>query len=68
MVLRQLFKKRKMQPGSGIFFFLFHQKKMWDFFFYFNQVQIKIPKKRGFKANINLAMNVLILDLLAQTK
>lgn len=70
MVLRRLSKKKKDAAGQWYFFLFVSSKKDVEFFLLFQlgANHIKIPKKRGFKANINLAMNVLILNLLAQTK
>lgn len=62
--------KKKDAAGQWYIFLFVSSKKDVGFFLLFQlgANHIKIPKKRRFKANINLAMNVLILNLLAQTK
>lgn len=55
-----------MWLGGGVFFFLFQKKKTPNFLFQQSAILTKMQKSK--ETNRNLTVNVLFLDLFAQTE
>lgn len=55
-----------MWLGGGVFFFLFRKKKPPNFLFQQSAILTKTQKSK--ETNSNLTVNVLFLDLFAQTE